>query len=372
MPLSAPAVTVGGVAAAEAATVLGGAPAAGAGWSLWSGRAMALLPSVAELSNIFALAGSLTLIPSNRSGGLESSGTLPDHPDVDYYRSEGRLQLFQRGPDGERTTLYDGYPGDDNFYRDANGHIIARDLGYEKGFVLDPSAVSTLSPPTMDARAKEKDPGEVAGRNAALAGAESVVRAVDQARVCPDPTFDVPHGASQAARLYQEQVTRIPWGVAFDIDGTKFDGCRYWGDGAMLEAKGKGYAWALTPNGWRRGFKGGPNLERQMAVQSEKALAVGKNVEWHVAEESVANYLKVYARRFPNVAVVWDPPLRTPANRKIHVWEPNGGLFASAGEFVRFDLFKHLGTIRVSPFHAKTEWIRAEHSIETGDGSDEL
>ncbi len=320
------------------------------------------------------LAGGLLLflVPGNRSGSLESSGTLPDNPDIAYHRSEGRLQLFQLAPDGTRTTLYDGYPGDDNFYRDSDGHVIARDLGYEKGFVLDPSAISTLSPPTMDARAKEKDPAEVAGREAALAGARSVVRAVDQTQVCPDPTFDVPHGASQAARLYQEQVTRVPWGVAFDIGGTKFDGCRYWSDGVMLEAKGKGYAWALTPDGWLPGYKGGPNMERQMAVQSEQALAVGKKVEWHVAEESVAKYLKVYSQKFTNVEVIWDPPLRKPANRKIHMWGPSGRSFASAGEFVRFDLFKHLRGIRVSYFPADPERVRAEHLSETGGGSNEL
>ncbi len=161
--VSAPSIAAGSVAGMESAEVLG-APAAGAGWSLWSERAFQLLSRIPSIPAAIGLVGSLTLIPSNRSGDLESSGTLPDHPDIDYYRSEGRLQLFQRGPDGERTTLYDDYPGDDNFYRDADGHIIARDLGYEKGFVLDPSAISTLTPPTMDARAKEKDPAEVAER----------------------------------------------------------------------------------------------------------------------------------------------------------------------------------------------------------------
>lgn len=318
------------------------------------------------------LAGGLLLLltPGNRSGSLEFSGILPDNPDIAYHRSEGRLQLFQLAPDGTRTTIYDGYPGADNFYRDADGRIIARDLGYEKGFVLDPSAVSALSPPTMDARAR--DPAVVAGRNATLAGAQAAVRAIDQTRVCPDPTFDVPHGASLPARVYQEQVTRLPWGVAFDIGGTKFDGCRYWSDGTMLEAKGKGYARALTPDGWRPGFKGGPRLERQMATQSDKAYAVGKKVEWHVAEESVANYLKVYSQRFPNVDVIWDPPLRTPANRKVHMWGPIGGPSASAGEFVRFELFKHLRGVRICYLNTNTERTRAEHTIEPGGESDEL
>jgi hypothetical protein len=339
-----------GVVAAGATAALGETAEAGAGWSLWSKDLLALLPRIPLIPGALGLAGGLVLflVPSNHGGSLESSGTLPDNPDIAFHRSEGRLQLFHLGPDGTRTTLYDGYPGDDNFYRDSDGHVIARDLGYEKGFVLDPSAVSTLSPPTMDAKAKEKDPAEEAGRNATLAGAKAVVRAIDQTQVCPDPTFDWPHGASTPARLYQQQVTMLPWGVAFDIGGTKFDGCRYWGDGTMLEAKGKGYAWALTENGWLSGYRGGPRMEAQMADQSAKAWAVGKRVEWHFAEKSVADYFKIYAKRFPNVDVEWEAPLRKPANRKLYMWEPGEVLFASAGEFMRFDLFRHLKMVPVS------------------------
>ena len=349
----------------SAGPALGEAATMGAGWSLWSEGALSLLPRIAGLAGPIGIVGGLVFAPANHSGEFESSGTLPDHPDISYFSSETRLQLYRTGPDGEHTLLYDNYPGADGYYRDADGHVIGKSLGFKEGFVLDPAAISTLSPPTMDARAREKDPAEVAGREAALAGAKAVVRAIDQTQVCPDPTFDVPHGASMRARLYQEQVTGVPWGVAFDIGGTKFDGCRYWSDGTMLEAKGEGYAWAMTPNGWRRGYKGGPKMEAQMADQSAKAWVAGKRVEWHFAEKSVADYFKVYAQRFGNVDVVDDPPLRKPANQKIHLWEPSEMLLASAGEFVRFDLFEYLKGVRAA-FLGGPEWTGTGRSTEAG------
>lgn len=299
-PPVTPAIAVGGVAAAASAEVLG-APAVGAGWSLWSGRAMELLPRVAELSNIFALAGSLILIPSNRSGGLESSGTLPDNPDIDYYRSEGRLQLFQRDPDGERTKLYDGYPGDDDFYRDAAGNIIARDLGYEKGFVLDPSAVTTLTPPTMDARAKEKekDPEIVAAQQRLLSQARTIVRTADPAEICPDPDLDKPgsESASPRAQAYQTQVTQLPYGVAFKLNGVFFDGCRYWSDGAMLEVK-RDYLWAMDgPSDWQPWFVKNGKLDEMKNQMEAQSIAAGtRRVEWHFADEQVADYFRAWQR----------------------------------------------------------------------------
>jgi hypothetical protein len=85
----------------------------------------------------------------------------------------------------------------------------------------------------------------------------------------------------------------------------------------MLEAKGPGYAWALTPNGWLRNYNGGPDMQRQMEEQSAVAGAAGRLVEWHVAEKPVADYLRLFAvnKGLTNVVVVWEPYIRIPKQK---------------------------------------------------------
>jgi hypothetical protein len=340
----APVVAASGVAAAGTA-VLGETAGAGAGWSLWNEGALALLPRIPLVPGALGLAGGLLLflVPGNRSGSLESSGTLPDNPDIAFHRSEGRLQFFQLAPDGTRTTLYDGFPGEDNFYRNADGRIIARDLGYEKGFVLDPSAVSMLSPPTMDARAKEKekekDPEIVAAQQRLLSQARTTVRTADPAEVCPDPDLDKPgsESASPRAQAYQTQVTQLPYGVAFKLGGVFFDGCRYWSDGTMLEAKGPGLEQHYGPDGWEFYFTGVAGFMTQMAAQSKAAKDAGKIVEWHVAEKPVADFLEAYSKemKFTNVKVIHEEALQ-----KFPSYEIEEAANATAVELVPFLVVK--------------------------------
>jgi hypothetical protein len=129
-------------------------------------------------------------------------------------------------------------------------------------------------------------------------------------KLCPDPSADVPHGASLRAIEYQAYVSGLLPGQAIWLNGVSFDGCRQT-YGVMLEAKGPGYGWALGPDGWRPGYEGGPEAEDQIINQSE--AAAGRIVEWHVAEPSVAAYFSQFAAShgLNNVVVIFDPP-RTP------------------------------------------------------------
>ena len=76
----------------------------------------------------------------------------------------------------------------------------------------------------------------------------------DEPKLCPDHSRDVPHGASERAKAYQEQISRLnnpqrplPAGMAVSLENpltgrnVAFDDCRE-SDGTMIEAKGPGYA----------------------------------------------------------------------------------------------------------------------------------
>ena len=77
----------------------------------------------------------------------------------------------------------------------------------------------------------------------------------------------------------------------------------------MLEAKGFGYATFIGKNGeWKEYFKKGKEkLEDQLYNQA--AAAGSRKIEWHVAEESVADKIRsmIVEMELPNVTVEFDP-----------------------------------------------------------------
>ena len=128
-------------------------------------------------------------------------------------------------------------------------------------------------------------------------------------KLCPDPSADVPHGASLRAIEYQAYVSGLLPGQAIWLNGVSFDGCRQT-YGVMLEAVGPNYANFMDASGnWKPWYTGLAEEQGQMRRQSEAAGADGRLVEWHVADVSVANYFLQYARDsgFNNIVVVYDP-----------------------------------------------------------------
>ena len=102
---------------------------------------------------------------------------------------------------------------------------------------------------------------------------------------------------SPRALAYQSIITGLPLGIAVNLNGVSFDGCRQ-SDGVMLEAKGPGLAEFIDENGeWKSYFNGLPDLQDQIAKQSRVARASNRPVEWYVAEEPVAvTYANTRAR----------------------------------------------------------------------------
>ena len=321
------------VGAATAAAAGAGAEG-GAGWAAWDRATLALLPRVAaDVGGPLAIAGGLILVPTNKS--LVREGTLPGRPDVSYRVDEIEVRLYREDDQGNRALFFVATRDSDNLYHDEQGRVIGRLL--DGAVVLDPDTVADGVPPLSEgSRAKEKDPAKERGLAASRDAATAQVRAIDTARLCPDPDFDVPNGSSPRAMAYQTQITRMPPGLAFYLEDSKvsFDGCRYWGDGAMLEAKGEGLGQHLTPDGWKPYWTDPESDIRQMRAQSEAAAKANKFVEWHVSEKIYANYLGDYARRnFSNVVVVWEPalPLWRPANQKREFMAPGSWPLQSIG-----------------------------------------
>jgi len=127
-------------------------------------------------------------------------------------------------------------------------------------------------------------------------------------KLCPDPTPEPKTTTSANSIAYQEYVTGLPYGLAIDVGGVKFDGCDD-ATGILLEAKAnidfmfdkndELYEWVEPEN----------DPELQMIDQAEKALAAGRLVVWHAQTEKGYRALTLIANGLPfgNLSVVFDP-----------------------------------------------------------------
>jgi hypothetical protein len=184
--------------------------------------------------------------------------------------------------------LFEGHIGTDGTFRDAAGKAVSRALA-GGGIVVDPDAL----------------PGAAAAST--HVGAETEA-ARDKPKLCPAPNPEDITGRSERALRYQEQITGLSRGLEVKLNGVRFDGCRE-ADGTMLKAKGPGYAtFMAAPDVWRRWFKKLRDMKDQMQRQSK--AAVGRLVEWHIAEKPIADFFRDYARkeRLSNVIVFYTPP----------------------------------------------------------------
>jgi YD repeat-containing protein len=212
-------------------------------------------------------------------------GTLPDRRDIDYRYDEGELSVFKTLPDGSKTQLYRGRADQDQVFRDADGNAVGIDLG--RGFALK---VDQLEAPA-DGIARPID---------------RAINATDEPEVCPAPTPDHPHSASARAIAYQWQITHLPLMMAVALNGQIYDGCdKVTAD--MLEAKGPGYERLMRYSFiWNRVQKTFDTRARR-----QSAAAGERRVEWHFAEENVADRVREHFREIglDNVDVIYTPPI---------------------------------------------------------------
>jgi restriction endonuclease fold toxin 5 of polymorphic toxin system len=228
----------------------------------------------------------IVLVPTNKS--LITEGPVPDAPGISfkYDAGTGRLILRRENDDGTPTDIYSSHSGADGLFRDDDGSVLGRRLG--NGVMLDGSAI-----PGHKSQSNDDD---------------------NQPKLCPDPGSDTAGWPERSPRslAYQSMISGLPPGIAVNLGGVSFDGCRQ-SDGVMLEAKGPNIAQHMDDDGgWEPYFiasRGLRDLQDQIVRQSKAAGAAGKQVEWYVAEEPVADYLREYAREMglSNITVFYFP-----------------------------------------------------------------
>ena len=228
----------------------------------------AFLSGFETLASAVGSAATLGAIFIPTPAGVVSHGAIPGEPGLSYSFDEpaGLLRLHD-GEAGQQTVAEARLRPDGILAETETGLPIARMVNGSLVFDADSLAES-----------------------AAGAGARSER---DEPKLCPDPDPDVPHGASERAIAYQEQISRLnnprrplPAGMAVSLENpltgknVAFDDCRE-SDGTMIEAKGPGYAglmesdW-LAEKIWREKIR--PQAESQIAA------AGGRDIEWYFAE----------------------------------------------------------------------------------------
>jgi RHS repeat-associated protein len=118
----------------------------------------------------------------------------------------------------------------------------------------------------------------------------------------PGVFVKVTESMSARASAYQSQISGRAAGEVYVVNGVKFDG---FVDGALIDAKGPGYA-NFTKDGEFAGwFQGQFSLRKQ--AEDQIRVADGVPVVWHVAEESAA---KVFEKLLDGtgVRIVHTPP----------------------------------------------------------------
>jgi len=211
------------------------------------------------------------LIPT--PAGRVSQGSIPGEPDLHYSLDEpaGVLRLYREGENGRQTVAYALRGAHDIFADRDTGAPIARLVNGSLVFDAD-----SLADDTPDPRARS---------------------ATDEPKLCPDPGPDAPHGASERAMRYQEQISALnnpqrplKRGEAVSLINPRtqepvvFDDCRE-SDGAMIEAKGPGYAELMKSD-----FLAEKIWAEDWSDQADRQIAAAKtrDVEWYFAEPEAA------------------------------------------------------------------------------------
>jgi hypothetical protein len=198
-----------------------------------------------------------------------------------------------------------GYLDPDGFFRDSDDDIIGRSLP-GGGILIDPDAL----PGYRSGIAAQTAPS-------AVASAQTSTDSENEPQLCPDPSTDHA-GARPKDMAYQQYVSMLVNGRAHGpglamallnpVSGSYvyFDDCRL-SDGTMIDAKGTGYADMLLYDSTGYPWKG---IQEGFLAQADRQIqaAGSRPIEWHFAEQSVANSVgQFFAGRGIRITVIWTP-----------------------------------------------------------------
>ncbi len=304
--------TSGGISAVAAAitTALYGNSAQDAALGQLGGRVLGALPALPAVAGMGAAAGAgVTAVFAGTlffHTSSTSEGTLPDAPDFSYRfdQEAGELTVSRQHEDGTSEVVYRGRYGADGAFRDADGNPVGRFLG--SNAAIDVDAIRGYETRAKSRTREQSD-------DAADADA---VTTQSEPKLCPDPEPESIAGRKEPALRYQTQITGLPPGVAFYLVDpatgryVSYDGCVPVKNGQMLEAKGSGYLKMMTdPNNWFKWYRGVDVIKDQIERQSR--AAIGRDVDWHFAEEQTADYFRRYVAsmpgKFSNIHVYYTP-----------------------------------------------------------------
>ncbi len=192
---------------------------------------------LAARSSVPAILFDTLFIPSAGKSGV-TEGNVPGRTDLQYRWDKPAGQVvFRVFIDGHWVTLTGGRDNLNQFYRDADGNVIARAAG--DALVVDLGALD---------RARE--------RLAEGGGGQPPQNASSNERggpkLCPESSDESNKGWSRNSIAYQQYVSGLDPGLAVRLNGISFDGCNQVKN-LMLDAKAN-YAFFVNPDGaWKHG-----------------------------------------------------------------------------------------------------------------------
>ena len=289
----APAKSIRPPAAAMPAASAPGTLAEGLFASAEGGAFLSGLETLASAVGSAAFLGAI-FVPT--PAGVVSHGAIPGEPGLSYSFDEpaGLLRLHRDDESGQQTVAEARLRPDGILAETETGLPIARMVGGSLVFDAD----------------------SVAGT---AAGAEARSER-DEPKLCPDPDRDVPHGASERAIAYQEQISALnnpqrplPAGMAVSLENpltgknVAFDDCRE-SDGTMIEAKGPGYAGLV-----KSGFLAEKIWNEGWSLQADRQLAAAgsRDIEWFFAEPEAAEKAREWFggdRKYQKIKILFVPP----------------------------------------------------------------
>ncbi|MGH6813216.1 MAG: hypothetical protein ACREDM_13075 [Methylocella sp.] len=283
-------------AAAPASLPPAAAAAAGEGAKtlaadLFAGVSPRFLAGLAELGATIGGAGAVlgTIFIPSPNPGLTSEGAVPGDPGLRYAinHDENTLRLTRQDSTGAELAVVAQRGPDAVFYEVQTGTPIARDVGGSIVFDAATLASATAAP---------RETTQASDRAAPSASAEAKAEP-NQPKLCPAPEQDAPHGASDRAKKYQEQISALnnpqrplPAWMAVSLVNSvtgkrvRFDDCRE-SDGTMIEAKGHRFAYLL-------GYPSiADSLAKEWVDQATRQVEAsgGRAIEWYFAEKAAAD-----------------------------------------------------------------------------------